>query len=300
MTRRPKFEGCLLALFLSASLTSPSFAQRSDTGYRAAQQQAPPPAQRPAPAHAQRPDTGNGSPQRPAPAPAQRPDRGNRPPQPPSPGPAPHQGSTPLGASSGARRDQAPVSRDDRPPARAGNTNPSGRNSFQQTEDPNRPPVNPQTLDPNRSPASQYSRDGQYSRGGQNNYNSYRNNQPQRLSPEERQRVLQNERSFRQLSPQQQQDMRDRQRVWQQMTPQQRDHIKNEVLPNWRNLPPQRKKAIEQRLGVLQNMPEYARNQHLNDPNFTRGMSPEDRATLRDLSHVHVGGAPDPPTNNPY
>jgi hypothetical protein len=84
------------------------------------------------------------------------------------------------------------------------------------------------------------------------------------------------------------------------MTPQQRDHIKNDVLPNWRTLPPQRKKAIEQRLGVLQNMPEFARNQHLNDPNFTRGMSPEDRATLRDLSHLHVGGAPDPPTNNPY
>ncbi len=112
--------------------------------------------------------------------------------------------------------------------------------------------------------------------------------------------MLQNQRSFRQLSPQQQQDMRDRERVWQQMTPQQRDHIKNEVLPTWRNLPPQRKKAIEQRLGVLQNMPEFARNQHLKDPNFTRGMSPEDRATLRDLSHLHVGGAPDPPTNNPY
>jgi hypothetical protein len=29
-------------------------------------------------------------------------------------------------------------------------------------------------------------------------------------------------------------------------------------------------------------------------------MSEEDRATLRDLSHLHVGGAPDPPTNNPY
>jgi hypothetical protein len=164
--------------------------------------------------------------------------------------------------------------------------------------DPNRPPVNHQALDPNRPPSSQYSRDGQYSRGAQNNYNGYRNNQ-QGLSPEERQRVLQNQQRFRQLSPQQQQDMRDRQRVWQQMTPQQRDHIKYEVLPNWRNLPPQRKKAIEQRLGVLQNMPEFARNQHLNDPNFTRGMSPEDRATLRDLSHLHVGGAPDPPTNNP-
>jgi hypothetical protein len=172
--------------------------------------------------------------------------------------------------------------------------------------DPNRPPANRQTFDPNRPPDRQYSRDGQYprdgqySRGGQNNYNSYRNNQQPRFSPEDRQRVLQNQRSFRQLSPQQQQDLRDRGRVWQQMTPQQRDHIKNDVLPNWRTLPPQRKKAIEQRLGVLQNMPEFARNQHLNDPNFTRGMSQEDRATLRDLSHLHVGGAPDPPTNNPY
>jgi len=46
---------------------------------------------------------------------------------------------------------------------------------------------------------------------------------------------------------------------------------------------------------VLKNMPEYARNQHLHDPNFTRGMSEEDRDTLRDLSHLHVGGAPEPP-----
>jgi hypothetical protein len=42
---------------------------------------------------------------------------------------------------------------------------------------------------------------------------------------------------------------------------------------------------------VLQNMPEAARNRHLNDPNFTRGMSQEDKQLLRDLSHQHVGGA---------
>ena len=270
MTLRTKFKGCLLVLCLSASLTSSSFAQR--------------------------PDPSNRPPQQPAPT--------NRPPQQPAPAPAVPQRSTPPKQpssrprqSGGPHRDQTPVSRDDRPPARSGTANPSTRNSVHQTVDPNRPPVN--RVDPNRPPSSQYSRDEQYSRGGQNSYNSYRNNQ-QRLSPEERQRVLQNQRSFRQLSPQQQQDMRDRQRVWQQMTQQQRDHIKYEVLPNWRNLPPQRKKAIEQRLGVLQNMPEFARNQHLNDPNFTRGMSAEDRATLRDLSHLHVGGAPDPPTNNPY
>src|SRR6266481_1956893 len=70
---------------------------------------------------------------------------------------------------------------------------------------------------------------------------------------------------------------------------------KQKVLPKWQQLPPDRKRAIQQRLGVLKNMPESARNQHLNDPNFTRGMSEEDKATLRDLSHLHVGGAPEPP-----
>ena len=263
MTLRTKFQGCLLVLCLGASLAASSFAQR--------------------------PDPSNGPPQQSNPAPAQ----GSIPPKQPS--------SLPR-QSGGSHRDPAPVSRDDdRPPARSGTANPSsGRNSVHQPVDPNRPnrvdpnrPPSNRPTDPNRPP------DSQYSRGGQNSYNSYRNNQ-QRLSPEERQRVLQNQRSFRQLSPQQQQDMRDRERVWQQMTQQQRDHIKYEVLPTWRTLPPQRKKAIEQRLGVLQNMPEFARNQHLNDPNFTRGMSAEDRAMLRDLSHLHVGGAPDPPTNNPY
>jgi hypothetical protein len=103
------------------------------------------------------------------------------------------------------------------------------------------------------------------------------------------------EKRFKQLPPQQQQELRERAQVWQRMTPQQRDHVRNEVLPKWQQMPPDRKRAIQQRLGVLKNMPESARNQHLNDPNFTRGMSQEDKATLRDLSHLHVGGAPDPP-----
>jgi hypothetical protein len=199
------------------------------------------------------------------------------------------------------------------------NDRPNSANSDRSLRDPNRPqttvgpgrtdrgyanrqPANPnrpgsaynrdygrQTVDPNRPPSSQYSR------GAENSYGSYRNNQPYRFTPEERQRVIQNQQRFRQLSPAQQQDMRERSRIWQQMTPQQREHIRYEVLPTWRNMPPQRQRAIEQRLGVLQNMPESARNQHLADPNFTRGMSEEDRATLRDLSHLHVGGAPDPP-----
>jgi len=115
------------------------------------------------------------------------------------------------------------------------------------------------------------------------------------MSPQERQRLSQNEERLRRLPPQQQQMLRDRAQVWQRMTPEQRDHVRNDVLPKWRQMTPDRRQAIQQRLRVLQNMPEGARNQRLNDPNFTRGMNDEDRSTLRDLSHLHVGGGPEPP-----
>jgi hypothetical protein len=115
------------------------------------------------------------------------------------------------------------------------------------------------------------------------------------MTPQDRQRLLQNEERLRRLPPAQQQVLRDRAQVWNRMTPQQREHVRTDVLPRWRQMPPDRKQAIRQRLRVLQNMPESARNQRLNDPNFTRGMSEEDRSTLRDLSHLHVGGALEPP-----
>jgi len=113
----------------------------------------------------------------------------------------------------------------------------------------------------------------------------------QDLSPKERQ----NFEKFNRLPPQKQQEIRDNARAWGKLTPEQQSHIKNEVFPKWQQMSPDRQRAVRQRLGVLQNMPESARNQHLNDPNFTRGMSEEDKTMLRDLSHMHVG-APDPPS----
>jgi len=115
------------------------------------------------------------------------------------------------------------------------------------------------------------------------------------LSPQERQKVLENNRRLQNLPPAQRQELQERAQVWNKLTPEQRQHIRSDVLPKWQQMPPDRKRAIQQRLGVLKNMPESARNQHLNDLNFTRGMSQEDQATLRDLSHLHVGGSPDPP-----
>jgi len=116
------------------------------------------------------------------------------------------------------------------------------------------------------------------------------------LNSQEKQKVLENDRRLEKLPPAQRQEMQDRGRVWSQLTPEQKGHIKNDVIPKWRQLPPNRQNAIQNRLAVLKNMPESARNQHLNDPNFTRGMSEEDKSMLRDLSHMHVGGAPEPPS----
>jgi len=132
------------------------------------------------------------------------------------------------------------------------------------------------------------------------------------LSPQQRERVLQNSKAFQNLSPDkqnrirqqfgqwdhmsasQQADLRQKENTWRNLTPGQRDYIKNDVLPRWRQMPWDRQQVMKQKLGVLQNMPESARIQRLNDPNFTRGLSGEERSTLQDLSHMHVG-APDPP-----
>ena len=114
------------------------------------------------------------------------------------------------------------------------------------------------------------------------------------LSPADRQKVLENNRKYQNLSATQKQEMQERIDTWNRLTPTQQNHIRNDVLPKWKEMPQDRRSAIRQKLRILQNMPESARNQRLNDPNFTKGMSEEDKATLRDLSHMHVG-APDPP-----
>jgi len=99
------------------------------------------------------------------------------------------------------------------------------------------------------------------------------------LSPQQRDRVLQNSRAFQNLSPDkqgrirqqfnqwdrmnpsQQSDLRQKENTWRNLTPGQRDHIKNDVLPRWRQMPWDRQQVMKQKLGVLQNMPESARNQ---------------------------------------
>jgi hypothetical protein len=117
----------------------------------------------------------------------------------------------------------------------------------------------------------------------------------QRMPPEQQNKIRQKFNRWDRMTPQQKADQREKEIVWQSLSPEQKSHIKNDVLPAWQQMSPQRQQAIQQRLSVLKNMPEFARNQRLNDPKFTEGMSEEDKATLKDLSHMHIGGAPDPP-----
>lgn len=97
------------------------------------------------------------------------------------------------------------------------------------------------------------------------------------------------------MNPAQRADLREKEDTWRNLTPQQREHIKTEVLPRMKQMPWDRQQVIRQKLGVLKNMPESARNQRLADPNFTRGMSDEEKSTLLDLSHMHVGSGTEPP-----
>jgi hypothetical protein len=118
----------------------------------------------------------------------------------------------------------------------------------------------------------------------------------QRMAPEQQDKIRQQFDQWDHMTSQQRADQVEKERNWQSLNPEQRNHIKNDVLPKWRQMSTDRRQAIQQKLRVLQNMPESARNQRLNDPKFTEGMSDEDKATLRDLSHMHIGGAPDPPS----
>jgi len=184
-----------------------------------------------------------------------------------------------------------PEQRQQRQQERRQERQPERRNERSQNN-PNRPPASQGSERPNsnRPPAgarNEQNRPPSAYTPPARNFNN--------LSPQEKQRTLQNYQNYQKLNPGQRQQMQESTRNWNQLTPQQKNHVKNEVLPKWQQLPPQRQRAIQQRLGVLKNMPESARNQHLSDPNFTRGMSEDDKSMLRDLSHLHVGGAPEEP-----
>jgi hypothetical protein len=127
------------------------------------------------------------------------------------------------------------------------------------------------------------------------------------MSPQEQQRYMQNNERFRSLPPQQQAQIRnnlqkwnnlspternamnDRARTWQRMSPQQRQYAQSNLLPKWQSMSPQRKQIVTGRLHTLQGMSPSERQEALNDPQFMRGLSPDEQSVLRGLDSLGPG-----------
>src|SRR4029077_4582807 len=95
----------------------------------------------------------------------------------------------------------------------------------------------------------------------------------QNLAPEQQSRIKQQFNQWDRMTPSQKADLRTKEDTVRRMTPEQRSYVKNEVLPRWKQIPWERQQVIQQKLGVLQNMPESARNRRVRDSNITRGKS---------------------------
>ncbi len=122
------------------------------------------------------------------------------------------------------------------------------------------------------------------------------------LSPEEQHRFMQNNARFKGLPPERQAQIRQNLEKWNQltqdqkneirgrwetfdrMTPDQKQYVRENLLPRWQALSPERRQLLLGRQRVLNNMPPAQRDAKLNDPEFMRGLSPEEQQTLRDLN----------------
>src|SRR5215831_2183421 len=132
---------------------------------------------------------------------------------------------------------------------------PLERSSARGDAHPNRPPTSREPVVPNTHRPPERARNQEHrppsaSTQPPRDFNS--------LNPQEKQRALDNYRSYQKLPPGQQLQMREAVQNWNRLTPEQKSHIKNDVMPRWQQLPPQRQRAIQQRLGVLKDMPESA------------------------------------------
>lgn len=112
------------------------------------------------------------------------------------------------------------------------------------------------------------------------------NQQFRNLPPERQAQVRQNLAKWNKLPPEQQNAIRDRERILSRMTPEQREHFQNDILPKWQQMAPARKQLIQGRLHVLQGMTPSQREEALKDPQFMRGLSPDEQSTLRDLNSL--------------
>ena len=70
------------------------------------------------------------------------------------------------------------------------------------------------------------------------------------------------------------------------MTPEQRQFYRNQILPKWEQMSPERRQVLLSRQHTLQGMSPAQRQAALNDPRFMQGLTPEEQGVLRDLNSL--------------
>lgn len=131
----------------------------------------------------------------------------------------------------------------------------------------------------------------------------------QKMSPQEQERFLENNRRFQalpperqaqirarlkqwnSLTPEQQQALIHRERILERLTPEQRREVRQVILPQWRQLPPARRRLLVGKLRQLQGLSDKDRQQRLKDPQFVQELSPSEQALLKELAELKVGPA---------
>jgi hypothetical protein len=106
------------------------------------------------------------------------------------------------------------------------------------------------------------------------------------MPPERQQQIRQNLENYNRLSPTEKMALKDRQATWERMSPDQRNYVQHTLLPKWQQMSPDRKQAVTDRLHTLQGMTPEDRQKSMNDPQFMRGLSPDEQSVLRGLDQV--------------
>jgi Protein of unknown function (DUF3106) len=130
------------------------------------------------------------------------------------------------------------------------------------------------------------------------------------MSPQEQDRFLQNNERFKSLPPQRQAQLRnnlqkwnnlspternamsDRQRAWERMSPEKRQYVQSTLLPKWQQMSSERKQLVTGRLHTLQGMSPTERQAALDDPQFMRGLNPDEQSVLRGLDSLNAPSHP--------
>jgi len=114
----------------------------------------------------------------------------------------------------------------------------------------------------------------------------------QSLPPARQQQIRMNLQKYNNLTPEQKARLQTADNNFNRLSPEQRDHVKNDLLPKWQQMTPDRRQAINGRLHTLQGMSAADRQKALDDPKFMQGLNPDEQSMLRNLSSLRSSPNP--------